>query len=415
MPALAEEVEAAQPENTEIKYSIDVDIINQIVTVYHAGLEQNEENIVRQMICSTGYGNSTPRGTFEMCPPKYEVERQEWYYFTEYEVWAKYASRIQGNYLFHSILYPNKKSGPTWASSSALGSKASHGCVRLRVDDAKWVAENCPPGTMVYIHEDNERTPEFEDLREILLSVSFSADETSYADFLKGYIPISKGSRYSKVNDLQEMLNALGFDCGSADGIFGSATERAVMAWQEANGHEADGIVSPEQLEEILTSEIPEPTATPAPTAEPTPEPTAEPAAEPTATIEPTAKPSPVPQGTIARVQVREGSHLLLRINPDRQAMVLASLPGGTELTVICQEDEWTRVRCNEGTGWVSNDYIAFKDSAQPDSTLTPEPTVEPTTEPTAKPTTEPTAKPTVKPTSYADIIQALGIEDLAE
>ena len=56
-----------------------------------------------------------------------------------------------GGVLFHSVLYSAKKKGPTNSSVNALGRKASHGCVRLAVDDAQWICENCPEGTTVVI------------------------------------------------------------------------------------------------------------------------------------------------------------------------------------------------------------------------------------------------------------------------
>lgn len=34
-----------------------------------------------------------------------------------------------------------------------LGIPASHGCVRLKDEDAKWFYENIPEGTMVVIHD----------------------------------------------------------------------------------------------------------------------------------------------------------------------------------------------------------------------------------------------------------------------
>ena len=49
MPALAA---ANQP------YTIEVDVVNQIVTVYSA----SDGSIVRQMICSTGLNGCTPIG-----------------------------------------------------------------------------------------------------------------------------------------------------------------------------------------------------------------------------------------------------------------------------------------------------------------------------------------------------------------
>ena len=33
------------------------------------------------------------------------------------------------------------------------------GCVRLTVEDAKWIADNCPSGTTVEIYEDDDPEP----------------------------------------------------------------------------------------------------------------------------------------------------------------------------------------------------------------------------------------------------------------
>ena len=54
---------------------------------------------------------------------------------------------------------------------------------------------------------------------------------------------VYRGSRGDAVRRLQELLNKKGFDCGAVDGIFGSKTYAAVVAFQKANGLSADGIV----------------------------------------------------------------------------------------------------------------------------------------------------------------------------
>ena len=54
---------------------------------------------------------------------------------------------------------------------------------------------------------------------------------------------LKKGSKGGEVTALQNRLNALGFDCGKADGVFGANTEKAVIAFQKAHGLTADGIV----------------------------------------------------------------------------------------------------------------------------------------------------------------------------
>lgn len=56
---------------------------------------------------------------------------------------------------------------------------------------------------------------------------------------------VSYGSRGDAVRKLQELLNAKGYTCGNVDGIFGSKTYAAVLAFQKANGLTADGIVGP--------------------------------------------------------------------------------------------------------------------------------------------------------------------------
>lgn len=46
----------------------------------------------------------------------------------------------------------------------------------------------------------------------------------------------------NRVKVLQERLNAAGFNCGTADGIFGRLTQLALKDWQAANGIEPTGI-----------------------------------------------------------------------------------------------------------------------------------------------------------------------------
>ena len=54
-----------------------------------------------------------------------------------------------------------------------------------------------------------------------------------------------KGDRGDGVKDLQGALNAGGFNCGAADGIFGNKTEAAVKAVEQAHDFEPDGIAWP--------------------------------------------------------------------------------------------------------------------------------------------------------------------------
>ena len=105
-------------------------------------------SLVREMICSTGLpGTPTPTGIFLNTWPQHR-----WHYFTEFECWAQYTFVINGNILFHSVLYSSaSESSLRYSSLYALGRQASHGCVRLNVPDAKWIFENCVKGTVVVV------------------------------------------------------------------------------------------------------------------------------------------------------------------------------------------------------------------------------------------------------------------------
>ena len=52
---------------------------------------------------------------------------------------------------------------------------------------------------------------------------------------------LAKGQYSANVKYLQQFLNWAGFNCGTPDGAFGSATEKAVKEFQKAAGLEADG------------------------------------------------------------------------------------------------------------------------------------------------------------------------------
>ena len=57
---------------------------------------------------------------------------------------------------------------------------------------------------------------------------------------------LRRGAMGDAVRALQQRLNALGFDVGSADGDFGPKTEAGVRAFQDSRGLVVDGIVGPQ-------------------------------------------------------------------------------------------------------------------------------------------------------------------------
>lgn len=124
---------------------IHVSVSKQRVYIMH------DDQVLYTMIASTGLDtvpdNSTPEGTFHI-----QKERGTSFYFPPEKEGAKYwvSWKNHGEFLFHSV--PTDQKGNIIVSEAKkLGQKASHGCVRLSVPDAKWIYENIPVNTKVVI------------------------------------------------------------------------------------------------------------------------------------------------------------------------------------------------------------------------------------------------------------------------
>ena len=73
-------------------------------------------------------------------------------------------------------------------------------------------------------------------------------------DFQVGLHLLRRGMQGADVRALQGLLIAQGCGCGKsgADGVFGENTEKALAAYQEKNGLEADGIAGQESFSALL-------------------------------------------------------------------------------------------------------------------------------------------------------------------
>lgn len=127
-------------------FRVVVSIQDQRTTVFRDGA------LIRTMVCSTGIpgtDNATPTGDFVINESGHK--RGTWFYSKEYQEGAKYwVGFIGGTYLFHSV--PMDQAGRIIPGEAAkLGTPASHGCVRLSLDDAHWFYSTIPDGTPVQI------------------------------------------------------------------------------------------------------------------------------------------------------------------------------------------------------------------------------------------------------------------------
>ncbi len=83
-------------------------------------------------------------------------------------------------------------------------------------------------------------------VRELQAATGAVADGFAGAGTLSKTVTLSKirNSRHPAVKAVQKYLNSIGYDCGSPDGIAGPKFERAIKAFQRANGCIADGEIT---------------------------------------------------------------------------------------------------------------------------------------------------------------------------
>jgi cell wall-associated NlpC family hydrolase len=63
---------------------------------------------------------------------------------------------------------------------------------------------------------------------------------------------LKNGSKGAQVKTLQRLLKALGYDCGTIDGIFGANTLTAVKSFQKTNDLTVDGIIGKNTWDALL-------------------------------------------------------------------------------------------------------------------------------------------------------------------
>ncbi|MBH1939707.1 L,D-transpeptidase family protein [Mobilitalea sibirica] len=144
-----QKVSAAKDESP---YLIKINRVHNTITVYAKDEEGKYENPIKAMACSVGQkGTQTVLGV-------YKTRAKYRWKLLMGDVWGQYSTRIVGGILFHSVYYYEFGNPGSLAVKefNKLGSAASHGCVRLTVEDAKWIYDNCPVGTTVIIYDDKK-------------------------------------------------------------------------------------------------------------------------------------------------------------------------------------------------------------------------------------------------------------------
>lgn len=129
------------------KYYIKINIAANTVTIYSTDENNEYTKPVKAMVCSTG--KATPQsGTYNI------TYKYRWLALFG-NVYGQYSTRIVGSILFHSVpYYKTEPNTLKYEEYDKLGTKASAGCIRLTVEDAKWIYDNVASGSTVEFYSD---------------------------------------------------------------------------------------------------------------------------------------------------------------------------------------------------------------------------------------------------------------------
>jgi len=161
------------------KYYILLDLRNQYVTVFEKDKDGEYAKVVRRFICTTGrtkldpndpedQGTPTPKGIYKI------GGRERFGKFAAFGgTYARYWTQIVGGVYFHSIMYSKRDVNTLDRGAFRnLGNNVSHGCVRLYVEDAKWLYYYAPPGTTVEVSTSQPANKKVKQLLKTKMSVN---------------------------------------------------------------------------------------------------------------------------------------------------------------------------------------------------------------------------------------------------
>ena len=299
---LPDEAPRPTPRPEQPAYHLVVDVTNQIVTAYARDEEGDYNVVIREMMCSSGTReNPSDAGDFVLSGYK-----TTWCYFPKWGDYARYWTRINSGIAFHSVIYNTVDvMDLSVRSYNRLGNRASHGCVRLLVSDAKWIYDYVEAGTIATITYKLPSDPELKasiikpDLNKRTMLPYATPQPTQEPVYISGAKPpmplneMKKNDSGESVWWLQKKLTELGYYTGKCSGTYLDGTSAAVKAFQEAHGLRVTGTATLETLNLLYAEEL-RPVVTPTPV--PTPTPVVMTTPEPEETPVPaTLTPSPAP------------------------------------------------------------------------------------------------------------------------
>ncbi len=272
------------PEPTPVPYFIEVDVNNQLIKVFRRDENNEFTDLHKVFTASTGTEKyPSDVGTWTLTGRK-----ARWAHFPTWGGgYAQYWTRINSSIAFHSFMYTPDRKQVKMASVNKLGRRASHGCIRLTLHDAKWIYDNIFEGVEVWIHEDAPLDQELKyanrlgEYSERLGTHVATPAPTQQPVYDMAAAPQEKirelkvGAQGEDVHWLQSRLKELGFYLGTVTGDYREGTREAVKAYQRANKLSVNGTAN-KATQELLLAQAAEAVAalaTPMPTQVPAPTP----------------------------------------------------------------------------------------------------------------------------------------------
>ncbi len=145
--------QAAAYYNSYTQYLILVSLSDRVTKIYQRN--GNSWVPVQAYLCTVGNtsrGWGTVKGDFYIGYSSWNNPVKRGFSFEDSEGHTLYFwTRFCDSFLFHSILYDRDTYNES-VYGNALGEELSHGCVRMRAENARWIYENIPDGTRVLVY-----------------------------------------------------------------------------------------------------------------------------------------------------------------------------------------------------------------------------------------------------------------------
>lgn len=144
----------SKPNATLKSHKIEVDLTNQICTVYGVYSDGSVKSIMSEWVSTARKGKVTPVGNWKIQgasggrKAKYRTAL-----LSGGKSYAEYLCRFHGGKCMHTVPYKTRQTtGHVFKNEfNKLGSVASAGCVRMPWKMAKYIYEKCPVGTPVKV------------------------------------------------------------------------------------------------------------------------------------------------------------------------------------------------------------------------------------------------------------------------